>query len=81
MFAFSTHSFTLLAFFLVVAKYDMEWGRKYFENVLLLIRDIANPSVKDLYFPSFRQKDWYLGNSWASGIGTYGGRKSNSYVL
>lgn len=58
----------------VVANYDRNWGRQYFEQVLLLIRDIANPSIKDKYFPSFRQKDWYLGNSWASGIATVGGR-------
>jgi hypothetical protein len=36
--------------------------------VLLLIRDIANPSNDDLSFPEFRHKDWYLGSSWASGI-------------
>ena len=39
-----------------------------FENVLLLVRDIANPSEDDKYFPMFRHKDWYQGSSWASGI-------------
>ena len=39
-----------------------------FENVLLLVRDIANPSENDLYFPLFRHKDWFQGSSWASGI-------------
>jgi len=39
-----------------------------FDNVLLLIRDIANPSPDDIYFPTYRMKDWYLGNSWAGGI-------------
>ena len=39
-----------------------------FENVLLLVRDIANPSEDDTYFPRFRHKDWYQGSSWASGI-------------
>lgn len=34
----------------------------------MLIRDIANPSAEDPYFPAFRHKDWYLGFSWASGI-------------
>lgn len=38
------------------------------ENVMALIRDIANPSPSDVYFPTYRMKDWYLGNSWASGI-------------
>jgi len=58
----------------IVAEYDRDWGRKYFERVMLMIRDIANPSVKDIYFPVFRQKDWYLGNSWASGIALFGSR-------
>ena len=58
----------------IVAQFDREWGRKYFEHVMLYIRDIANPSVDDKYFPAFRQKDWYLGNSWASGIALFGSR-------
>jgi len=52
----------------IVAKHRPEWGRKYYERILLYIRDIANPSAKDDYFPMFRQKDWYLGNSWAAGL-------------
>jgi len=40
----------------------------------MLVRDIANPSSEDEYFPAFRHKDWYLGNSWASGIPTVGGQ-------
>ena len=57
----------------VVANYDLAWGRKYFQEVLLLIRDIANPSIHDKNFPAFRHKDWFLGSSWASGIATLGG--------
>ncbi|GMH53169.1 hypothetical protein TrLO_g11715 [Triparma laevis f. longispina] len=56
-----------------VAKFDSDWGREYFEPVLSLIRDIANPSSKDKYFPQFRHKDWFLGSSWASGIGLING--------
>jgi endo-1,3(4)-beta-glucanase len=52
----------------VVAKYDPSWGKEYFDKVLLYIRDIANPSTEDEYFTQFRQKDWFLGSSWASGI-------------
>lgn len=51
-----------------VAYFDEEWGKEQFENVLLLIRDIANPSSDDHFFPLYRMKDWYLGNSWAGGI-------------
>ncbi|KAL7552098.1 hypothetical protein ACHAWF_015310 [Thalassiosira exigua] len=58
----------------VAARFDPEWGKRHFERVLLLIRDIANPSSEDEFFPAFRQKDWYLGNSWASGIALIGGR-------
>ena len=53
-----------------VAHFDPEWGRKYFEQVLLLIRNIANPSEEDEYFPVMRHKDVYQGHSWASGIAT-----------
>ncbi|GMH57006.1 hypothetical protein TrST_g9707 [Triparma strigata] len=56
-----------------VAKFDPDWGRQYFEPVLSLIRDIANPSSKDKHFPVFRHKDWFLGSSWASGIGLING--------
>jgi len=52
----------------VVSLYDNEWGKENFERVLLLIRDIANPSQNDNFFPAFRMKDWYQGNSWAGGI-------------
>ncbi|KAL7532575.1 hypothetical protein ACHAXR_006488 [Thalassiosira sp. AJA248-18] len=52
----------------MVAKHRPDWGRKYYEKVLLYIRDIANPSADDNFFPVFRQKDWYLGNSWAAGL-------------
>ena len=57
----------------VVSKFDPLWCRSYYENVLMLIRDIANPSAADPHFPSFRHKDWYLGFSWASGIVTIQG--------
>lgn len=56
----------------IVSYFDPAWGREHFEEVLLLIRDIANPSSKDPYFPTFRQKDWFIGQSFASGIATIG---------
>jgi endo-1,3(4)-beta-glucanase len=52
----------------VVAHFDPAWGRKYFEQVLLLVRSIANPSRDDKHFPLYRHKDWYRGSSWASGV-------------
>lgn len=50
-----------------MAHFDTHWGRQHFERVLLLVRDIANPSLADPSFPLFRHKDWYQGSSWASG--------------
>lgn len=52
----------------VVAHFDSAWGKKYFERVLLLVRNIANPADHGDYFPAFRHKDWYQGHSWASGV-------------
>ena len=39
-----------------------------FDKVLLMVRDIANPSSSDAFFPLWRHKDWFVGSSWASGI-------------
>lgn len=33
-----------------------------------LVRDFANPSEKDPYFPVFRSFDWFGGHSWAKGL-------------
>ena len=38
------------------------------DKVMLMVRDIANPSEEDNYFPRWRHKDWFVGSSWASGI-------------
>jgi hypothetical protein len=52
----------------VVAHFDPKWAKEHFEQVLLLVRNIANPSEEDAAFPLFRHKDWYQGSSWASGV-------------
>eukprot|EP00930_Biecheleria_cincta_P002255 TRINITY_DN103275_c0_g1_i1.p1 TRINITY_DN103275_c0_g1~~TRINITY_DN103275_c0_g1_i1.p1 ORF type:complete len:800 (+),score=104.10 TRINITY_DN103275_c0_g1_i1:66-2465(+) len=52
----------------VLAKYNPRWGQEWREHVLALIRDYANPSLADGNFPLTRQKDWFLGFSYASGI-------------
>ena len=51
-----------------VAHFDPDWGRNNFELVSLLVRDVANPSLDDPFFPTARHKDWFHGSSWASGI-------------
>jgi len=49
---------------LVQNKPDWPWK----DRVIDLIRDIANPSGLDSYFPTTRMKDWYTGHSWAQGL-------------
>jgi endo-1,3(4)-beta-glucanase len=58
----------------ILGKVRWSWAKEFMEHVLLLIRDIANPSDDDIYFPTWRHKDWYLGFSWASGVVTIGRR-------
>lgn len=38
------------------------------ERVLSLARDTGNPSLNDRYFPVVRNKDFYVGISWATGV-------------
>lgn len=52
----------------VIGKFDREWLNSQLENVLLLVRDIANPSRDDVFFPQYRLMDWYAGHSWTLGI-------------
>lgn len=44
------------------------WAEDNKEQVNILIRDVANPSTKDTYFPVFRLFDWFQGHSWAKGL-------------
>uniref|UniRef100_A0A7S4AS41 glucan endo-1,3-beta-D-glucosidase n=1 Tax=Pseudo-nitzschia australis TaxID=44445 RepID=A0A7S4AS41_9STRA len=52
----------------VLAHFDSSWAIDHYEDVTLLVRDYANPSEEDKSFPVFRNKDWYRGHSWASGL-------------
>ena len=52
----------------VVARNDTTWRNNHKDIIESLIRDIANPSDSDTYFPKFRHKDWYAGHSWAGGL-------------
>ncbi|KAF7553851.1 hypothetical protein G7Z17_g3357 [Cylindrodendrum hubeiense] len=51
-----------------IAKYDKTWLAANKAWVNMLIRDYANPSSSDPYFPAFRSFDWYHGHSWATGL-------------
>jgi endo-1,3(4)-beta-glucanase len=62
-----------------VAKGDPAWATQNQDLVRNLVRDIANPSASDPYFPQFRMMDWYEGHSWASGVFPFGdGRNQES---
>lgn len=56
----------------VVAYVDKQmggnWGETHKDWVNSLIRDVANPSDKDKFFPVFRSFDWFSGHSWAKGM-------------
>eukprot|EP00823_Brevimastigomonas_motovehiculus_P004727 TRINITY_DN3223_c0_g1_i2.p1 TRINITY_DN3223_c0_g1~~TRINITY_DN3223_c0_g1_i2.p1 ORF type:complete len:779 (+),score=161.74 TRINITY_DN3223_c0_g1_i2:39-2375(+) len=45
-----------------------QWGDQFGEWVNTLLRDVANPSSEDPFFPRFRFFDWYSGHSWSKGL-------------
>ncbi|PHH88427.1 hypothetical protein CDD83_7539 [Cordyceps sp. RAO-2017] len=47
---------------------DPEWAKANADYVNTLVRDVANPSAKDSFFPMWRCFDWYHGHSWAHGL-------------
>jgi endo-1,3(4)-beta-glucanase len=49
---------------------DASWlaANGHQDAVTALVRDIANPSANDPYFPPLRYWDWYWGHSWTLGI-------------
>ncbi|KAJ9059935.1 hypothetical protein DSO57_1036371 [Entomophthora muscae] len=60
----------------VVGKYEAGWVYWWRERLMLLIRDFANPSSTDPFFPKFRYKDFFDGHSWASGLFEFGDGKN-----
>lgn len=56
----------------VVGYVDRQFGGTWANDnkawVNSLIRDVANPSKSDTYFPVSRYFDWYSGHSWAKGL-------------
>lgn len=55
--------------------FELDAGRRAKEYATALIRDVANPSTKDTYFPQFRSFDWFHGHSFAHGIFALGDGK------
>ncbi|KAL8927183.1 MAG: hypothetical protein Q9172_001507, partial [Xanthocarpia lactea] len=52
----------------IIAYLEPQWLQLNKEWVDLLVRDAANPSISDQYFPFSRAFDWYHGHSWAKGL-------------
>lgn len=59
----------------LIAKVDASFrGGQWFKNsnafdyATTMLRDVANPSTSDKFFPQFRSFDWFHGHSFAHGI-------------
>ncbi|KAK0628826.1 glycoside hydrolase family 81 protein [Bombardia bombarda] len=52
----------------VIGHLDPSWILSNKPYVNTLVRDIANPSAQDKFFPVSRYFDWYHGHSWAHGL-------------
>ncbi|GJC96596.1 glycosyl hydrolase family 81 [Colletotrichum higginsianum] len=62
-----------------IAHLDPGWLNENKDYVNALVRDVANPSTKDAYFPTWRAFDWYHGHSWAHGLyASYDGKDQES---
>ena len=57
-------------------KYGGSWAEDNKDWVNSLIRDVANPSSDDSYFPVSRMFDWFAGHSWAAGLAANGDGKN-----
>jgi endo-1,3(4)-beta-glucanase len=63
----------------IIGYLDPNWLANHKDYVETLVRDIANPSPVDNYFPVSRNFDWYNGHSWAHGLyETYDGKDEES---
>ncbi|KAL4157563.1 hypothetical protein PRNP1_006580 [Phytophthora ramorum] len=61
----------------IINKLDPTWSKLPELNRMagFLVRDVANPSDADPYFPKFRSLDWYRGHSYSHGITALGDGK------
>lgn len=66
-YGYYVHAAAVIA--LVDSKYgNGTWATENKDWVNSLIRDVANPSTEDSYFPVFRMFDFFHGHSWAHGV-------------
>ena len=52
----------------LIGHVDPSWVEANRDYVNTLVRDVANPSSEDEWFPLWRNFDWYHGHSWAHGL-------------
>ncbi|MCJ1401504.1 hypothetical protein MMC11_004718 [Xylographa trunciseda] len=52
----------------IVGSLDPAWLAENKDWVNMLVRDVANPSLSDTYFPFSRAFDWFHGHSFAKGL-------------
>ncbi|GAQ86697.1 glycosyl hydrolase family protein [Klebsormidium nitens] len=52
----------------VLRYYSSTWGTTNGAFIEELIRDVANPSALDTYYPTFRSFDWFHGHNWGKGL-------------
>jgi endo-1,3(4)-beta-glucanase len=63
----------------IIGHLDPSWLAANKDYVNTLVRDTANPSADDPYFPVSRSFDWYHGHSWAKGLyESYDGKDQES---
>jgi endo-1,3(4)-beta-glucanase len=60
----------------VIGKEDKAWLNARRAAIMDIVRDYANPSSADPHFPMTRNKDWFDGHSWASGLFPFGDSKN-----
>lgn len=62
-----------------MAKGHPEWTAQWNDEVMHLVRNLANPAASDGHYTYMRNKDWFVGHSWASGLFEFGdGRNQES---
>ncbi|KAG0648941.1 glycoside hydrolase [Hyphodiscus hymeniophilus] len=63
----------------IIGYLDPTWLLENKDYINSLVRDIANPSTEDNFFPVSRMFDWYHGHSWAHGLyETFDGKDEES---
>jgi endo-1,3(4)-beta-glucanase len=61
----------------VIAKFDAAWLAAYQERVTEIVHDYCNPlQSSDTRYPQIRNKDLYMGHSWAAGLVDFGDNRN-----